>query len=73
MFHELEELDKFEIAVSNPYIGTQSVNIGIKLIKNYKNSEISLTTNSNRTIVKHTRLNFKMHFEIECQGFKHVQ
>ena len=39
MFNEIEELEKIAIAASNPYIGMQMVNVGIKLIKNFNDFE----------------------------------
>lgn len=44
MFNELEELEHVAIAVSNPYIGIQIVNIGVKLITNFIAFEKGLTS-----------------------------
>ena len=61
------------IAASNPYTGTQLVNIAIKLIKNFNDFEKGLVSWFERPVVAHTMLNFKAHFEREYQALKRVR
>ena len=61
------------IDASNPYKGTQLVNVAIKLIKKFNDFEKGLVSWFERPVVEHTMLNFKAHFEREYQALKRVR
>ena len=73
LFNELEDLEQVAIAASNPYTGTQLVNVGIKLIKNFNDFEKGLTSWFERPLAQHTIPNFKTHFEREYVALKRVR
>ena len=73
LFGELEELQQISVAALNPYTGTQMVNIGIKLIKNFNDFEKGLISWFERPVGEHTLINLKTHFEREYQALRRVR
>jgi len=73
LFDELEELQQIYVAALNPYTGTQMVNIGLKLIKNFNDFEKGLISWFERPVGEHTLINLKTHFEREYQALRRVR
>ena len=63
MFNKLEELEQLAIDASTPYTGTHMVHAGIKIVKNFDDSEKGLTSWFDRTFLQHTLQHFKKYFE----------
>ena len=59
-----------DIAASNPYTGTQLVNIALNLVKQFNNFEKGLVSWFERPIGEHTLINFKAYFEMEYQALR---
>jgi len=73
LFDELKKLQQISVAALNPYTGTQMVNIGLKLIKNFNDFEKGLISWFERPVGEHTLINLKTHFEREYQALRRVR
>ena len=73
LFDELEELQKIFVTALNPYTGTQMVNIGLKLIKNFNDFGKGLISWFECPVEEHTLINLKTHFERDYQALRRVR
>ena len=62
-----------DIVASNPYTGTQLVNIALNLVKQFNNFEKGLVSWFERPIGEHTLINFKAYFKREYQTLRGVR